>query len=596
MSEKRYIQVILPLRLEWEPCYCLDGADTSAKVQIGDRVRVVFARRSYVGVVSAVNVQPDIDPKRISAVSEFLPQLPAVSAKELEFWRFIAGYYLCTIGEVYKAAYPAQKIQSEEIGARSAERRKRLADAEEALWKARVEKLRVRLAAKDEALEKKHNAVVSERLHSERAKIAMELQNAQLQLEAISSRELFTKDSLPLIKPAKSAVWPELKAAKPLLYKATYRIEEYIAVCSNCLAAGRSVLLMVPETALAKELETGLRERFEQALLVYHSKETTARRRVISDRIRSGRPYILLGTRSSLFLPFNALGLIIVDEEQSPFYKSDIAPRLNARDAAVKLAGIHGVPVILGSEAPSLESEYNAASGKYTILTETVSRKAPLLIDIAAEKRKRGMAGCISRVLAAECKKGNVALVRGFESAEEVQASVEQLFPDDAGRFSVFSITEAARTDLSGYSTVALLNADALFRPDDFRSDERAFQFIAGLTSRCSRVIIQTRTPGHQLFSLKDTEPLLAERKAFSLPPYTRLVDINLHHERSEADAATLSRRLRRAGFHASDALRHFDGGLFVRVTLRRDHTLAEKKQALSHMAEGIGTPDVDPA
>ena len=94
MSEKRYIQVILPLRLEWEPCYCLDGADTSARVQIGDRVRVVFARRSYVGVVSAVDVQPDIDPKRISAVSEFLPQLPAVSAKELEFWRFIAGYYM----------------------------------------------------------------------------------------------------------------------------------------------------------------------------------------------------------------------------------------------------------------------------------------------------------------------------------------------------------------------------------------------------------------------------------------------------------------------------------------------------------------------
>ena len=73
-------------------------------------------------------------------------------------------------------------------------------------------------------------------------------------------------------------------------------------------------------------------------------------------------------------------------------------------------------------------------------------------------------------------------------------------------------------------------------------------------------------------------------------------MDINLHHEKSEADAAALSRRLRRAGFNASDALRHFDGGLFVRVTLRRNHTLAERKQALGQMAEGIGTPDVDPA
>ena len=186
--------------------------------------------------------------------------------------------------------------------------------------------------------------------------------------------------------------------------------------------------------------------------------------------------------------------------------------------------------------------------------------------------------------------------MRGFESAEEVQAAVQQLFPDDAGRFSVFSLTEAAKTDLSGYSTVALLNADALLRPDDFRSDERAFQFIAGLTSRCSRVIIQTRTPGHQVFSLKDTAPLLAERKAFSLPPYTRLVDINLLREKSEADATALSRRLRRAGFTVSDPMRHFDGDLFLRVTLQRDHTLTGKKQALGQMAEGLGSPDVDPA
>ena len=112
MLQKRYIQVILPLRLEWEPCYCLDGADTSVEVQIGDRVRVVFARRSYVGVVSAVDVQPDIAPERIAPVQELLPQLPAVTAREIEFWRFIAGYDLCTIGEVYKAS-AAGKPQSQ---------------------------------------------------------------------------------------------------------------------------------------------------------------------------------------------------------------------------------------------------------------------------------------------------------------------------------------------------------------------------------------------------------------------------------------------------------------------------------------------------
>lgn len=596
MSEKRYIQVILPLRLEWEPCYCLGGADYSAKVQMGDRVRVIFAHKSYVGVVSAVDVQPDIDPERIATVSELMPSLPSVSSSEIDFWRFISAYYLCTIGEVYKAAYPAQKIQSEEIGARSAERRKRMAAAEEALWKARIEKLMARLAAKDEALAKKHNAVVTERLNSERATIVLELQKAQSQFEAITSGVLFTKDSLPLIKPVKSAVWPELKAAKPLLFKASCRTEEYIAVCSNCLATGHSVLLLVPETALAKELEAGLREKFDQALLVYHSKETTARRRIISDRIRSGQPYILLGTRSSLFLPFKSLGLIIVDEEQSPFYKSDVAPRLNARDAAVMLSGIHRIPVLLGSEAPSLESEYNVASGKYALLEKPVAAKSLSLIDITAEKRKRGMVGCISRALAVECREGRIALVRGFESEEEVSYSLEQLFPEDKERFDIITLGEAARKDLSEYDVVAVLNADAVFHADDFRSDERAFQFISGLNSRCRRLILQTRTPEHQVFSLKGTEPLMAERHTFSLPPYTRLVDINLLHGKRENDASALSRKLRRAGFTASDAMLRRDGKLFIRVTLPRDRSLADKKQALSRMAEGVGIPDVDPA
>ena len=595
MQGKRYIQVILPLRLEWEPCYCLDGVDSSVQVQAGDRVRVVFSGRAYVGVVSAVDIEPDIAPEKISAVKELLPELPAVTPHELEFWRFISEYYLCTIGEVYKAAYPAQKIQSEEIGARSAERRRRLSDAEEALWKARVEKLRARLSAKDGALAKKHTAAVAERLHSEREKIAAELQNALLQLEAISSKQLFSKDALPLIKAAKSSVWPELKPGRPLLFKAADRTGEYIAVCSNCLASGHSVVLMVPETALAKELEAGLRGEFEQALLVYHSKETTARRRVIADRIRSGRPYILLGTRSSLFLPFSNLGLIIVDEEQSPFYKSDTAPRLNARDAAVMLAGIHGIPVLLGSEAPSLESEYNAASGKYALREGPVAARPLSLIDITAEKRKRGMAGCISRALAGECREGRVALVRGFEPEEEVAESMSQLFPEETGRFDILTLGEAARTELSDYALVAVLNADALFRPDDFRSDERAFQFIAGLNSRCRRLILQTRTPGHQVFSLQDTESLLAERRAFSLPPYTRIADVNILPGKTEGDASALGRKLRRAGFTVSDVLRRRDGQLFLRVTLPRDRSLAEKKQALGRLAGGLAIIDVDP-
>ena len=102
MSGIRYIRLILPLQLEWEPCYSTD----SPAVRVGDRVAVLFAHRKYIGVVSECDVAPDVDISRIQPLTDANPGLAPVSAQELALWRFIADYYLCTIGEVYKAAYP----------------------------------------------------------------------------------------------------------------------------------------------------------------------------------------------------------------------------------------------------------------------------------------------------------------------------------------------------------------------------------------------------------------------------------------------------------------------------------------------------------
>ena len=117
MHDTLYISVILPLKLEWEPCYSVPHGMSSGKVEIGDRVKVRFGAKEYVGTVSATGITPDIAPERIHPISSIENDLEKVLPEEIALWRKIAEYYLCSIGEVYKAAYPAMKITLEEARA-----------------------------------------------------------------------------------------------------------------------------------------------------------------------------------------------------------------------------------------------------------------------------------------------------------------------------------------------------------------------------------------------------------------------------------------------------------------------------------------------
>ena len=118
MEEVQYIKVILPLKLAWEPCYRI-----SEEVRTGARVSVTFAGRKYIGVVSETGVSPEVDPDRVLPVNAVERHMEPIGEKELALWRFMADYYLCTMGEVYKMAYPAVKTAGEEVRARAEERR-----------------------------------------------------------------------------------------------------------------------------------------------------------------------------------------------------------------------------------------------------------------------------------------------------------------------------------------------------------------------------------------------------------------------------------------------------------------------------------------
>ena len=153
MDGRRYIHVILPLKLEWEPCYSLPS-DIQHLGEIGRRVHVNFARKEYVGVISKVDVTPDINPSKILPVNSVDTQMEKVLEEEIELWRKVAEYYLCTVGEVYKAAYPASKVNLEEA---RAEAKKKIIERREKIVSniiKRIETLNERLQKRTDQLEK----------------------------------------------------------------------------------------------------------------------------------------------------------------------------------------------------------------------------------------------------------------------------------------------------------------------------------------------------------------------------------------------------------------------------------------------------------
>ncbi len=510
-----YIEVIVPLRLSWTPCY-RSGVPLTA----GQRVSVPLAGRRYIGVVSKTDVTPDIDPSRIQNIIKVNDELPAVSGEELRFWEFLSSYYLCSIGEVYKAAYPSGKIRSEQTAADI------------------LDRLRSRLAIREEALTRKHRDNVRQRLEAERDGIAARIQ-ALTRADATDA-------------PGKDA------PGKPLLLVGAGRKERYMSECRSCLEKGLNVLVLIPEIAAGEQLCAAFEEEFPGVAHNVSSHITDSRRRRVAEDIRRFGGQIVVGTRSSLFLPFSRLGLVIVEQEQDVYFKqTEPAPRYQARDAAVMLARIHGARVLLGTPSPSLESYYNVLCGKYNREDVGAPLPAPLIIDVSDERRKNGMIGRISRKLceAVRCTDGPVALVRGWEKPEELAEDVRRALPGRS--VDIMTLQQARLGNLSDYALVAVVQADALTSADDFRSDEHALQAIAQLRETCTgSFVVQTAKSDHPVFGNPSDvyRRLLEERRLFGLPPFTRLVDTVC-------------------------------GSARERITLAADGTLSERKQEILERA-----------
>lgn len=184
------------------------------------------------------------------------------------------------------------------------------------------------------------------------------------------------------------------------------KTEMYIQMINKVLSEGKQVLYLVPEIALTTQLTTRLKRVFGKRLGVYHSKFSDAERVEIWNNVLNDKTYdVIIGVRSSVFLPFRQLGLVIVDEEHESSYKQyDPAPRYHARNAAIMLASMHGAKTLLGTATPAIETYHNALTGKYGLVEltqrhEEMAMPEILVVDTKEAYRKKQMESVFTPLL-----------------------------------------------------------------------------------------------------------------------------------------------------------------------------------------------------
>ena len=457
---EKFVDVILPLPLHSSFTYLLPK-DMAGEVQIGCRVVVPFGRKKYyTAIVRNIHYSAPTE-YEVKEVSALLDAHPILLSEQFRFWEWLSDYYLCTQGDVYKAALPSGlKLESEtmveynpdfESDVQLPERERKILDLLSAEPEQCVTKLEKESGIKNilsviKALLDKEAIFVKEelkrtykpktetrvrlteaasnerRLHfffdelQRRAPKQLDLLMKYIELSGclgktpkeVTKKELLQRASATpavfngLVERGVFEVYQqEVGRLNTTLTKATFplnplnehqqrahddiaesfqtknvcllhgvtssgKTEIYIHLIEETIRQGKQVLYLLPEIALTTQITERLQRVFGARLGIYHSKFPDAERVEIWQKQLSDGGYdIILGVRSSVFLPFRNLGLIIVDEEHENTYKQqDPAPRYHARNAAIVLAALYGAKTLLGTATPSIETWYNAMSGK----------------------------------------------------------------------------------------------------------------------------------------------------------------------------------------------------------------------------------------
>lgn len=439
-----FVDVILPLPLDGVFTYSVPTSE-EGRVKVGARVLVPFGRnKTYVGIISHIhNQSPEgYQTKDILQVMDFSPIL---LDSQLKLWQWISDYYMSPIGEVYKAALPSG-LKAEDGYKPKTELYIRLTSpfrSEQALHVAlnmlqRADKQQKAFIdylalsgwdsgvgtelTRDELLNQGHslptiNALVKRGLlETYECEVGRLNNNQEPHLENIKPLSTTQQDAFNQIQ------FSFLKKNVTLLHGVTSsgKTEIYIHLIQQALEQKKQVLYLLPEIALTVQMMERLQRVFGNRLGIYHSKYADAERVEIWQKQLSQNPYdVILGARSAVFLPFQRLGLVIIDEEHETSYKQqEPMPRYHARSAAIMLAQMFGAKTLLGTATPCVETYHNAKTGKYA-LVELFQRYQGIelpeiqIVDIKDLQHRKMMNGPFSPLL---LNKVREALERGEQA------------------------------------------------------------------------------------------------------------------------------------------------------------------------------------
>ena len=500
----KYAETLLPLAITGTYTYRIPEG---MQLSIGMRVLVPFGRKKIFTAI--VMMLHDQEPKgyEVKEILSTLDDKPIVRHPQLDFWQWIADYYLCTTGEVYKAAVPSGlKVESETTISVNPDFEEsepgQLTDRERVILDFTAQRGRVQIAeiARATGFKTVERSVshlldmdalhVSERIvdnyrpktescvrltinRSDEAalhqwfdllkrapkqealllayldqshwlhggnigEVSKEnlLKRAQVSSAVLSEAvkrglfELYKKEinrfaelgsvleEPPTLSQEQKRAYDEIhqsmrQHAITLLHGVTSsgKTSVYMHLIADALKLGKQVLYLVPEIALTTQLTRRLRRVFGDKLLIYHSKFSDNERVDIWKRLLdTNDPCVVIGVRSSVFLPYSNLGLVIVDEEHDSSYKQqDPAPRYNGRNAALMLAQMHAAKTVLGSATPAIEIYFHALSGKYglvKLLTRYGDIQMPQVkvIDTIDARKRKEMQGLFSKELINDCR------------------------------------------------------------------------------------------------------------------------------------------------------------------------------------------------
>ena len=435
----KYVDVIVPLPLEGTFTYSVPH-NLAERVRFGVRVAVTFGA-SKVHTAIVVRVHQDKPAFNVKDIVDVIDDQPMLLEQQYQLWQWLSAYYMAPLGDVYNAALPAglkveenykprtetyidlcEPLRNEQSLNVALDLLKRARNQREALmhflrishWET-IEGTQTTEPVMDITREELMNVsrcsyAVIKSLVERKILFTYEREVGRLNDHGEEHLENVKRLNEAQQEAYNQIVFQFLKKNVVLLHGVTSsgKTEIYIHLIKKALEEKKQVLYLLPEIALTVQITSRLRHVFGNKLGIYHSKYSDAERVEIWKKQLSHHPYeVVLGARSAVYLPFQRLGLVIIDEEhETSFKQQDPSPRYHARSAAIVLARMYGAKTLLGTATPSVESYYNACQGKYGLVTLTSRYKDIQLpeirvVDTKDLQRRKMMTGPFSPPLIA---------------------------------------------------------------------------------------------------------------------------------------------------------------------------------------------------